>query len=64
MQTGNEQCFRFQGELIRQIQVKHGENPCFGMPSAENCSSKKESECLWSADCHYEAAAADAGGES
>lgn len=64
MKADNGRCFRFQGELIRQIQASHGESPCFGLPTAGNCDAYKEQQCLWSHDCHHEAAAADMSQES
>lgn len=55
MNSENERCFRFQGEVIRQIQVANGENPCFGMPGEGSCDAHRERECLWSHDCRHEA---------
>jgi len=36
---------RFKKDIIRDIQVKEGNSPCFG--TKETC----ENDCLWKADC-------------
>ncbi len=36
------------GELIREIQGKEGNLPCFGTSQVETCG---EGGCLWKADC-------------
>ena len=36
---------RFKKDIIRDIQVREGNSPCFG--TKETC----ENDCLWKADC-------------
>lgn len=36
---------RFKKDIIRDIQIKEGNSPCFG--TKETC----ENDCLWKADC-------------
>ena len=43
--------FSMQTELIRQMQVAEGLEPCYDTPAAKHC---KNPECCWRYDCYCE----------
>lgn len=44
--------FSPQAEIIRQIQIKDGQTPCYATPTSDWCNNK---ECGWRHDCFDEA---------
>lgn len=44
--------FSMQAEIIRQIQIKDGQTPCYATPTSDRCDNK---ECGWRHDCFDEA---------
>lgn len=43
--------FGMQVELIRQMQLSEGMEPCYDTPAAEHCNNH---ECCWRYDCYCE----------
>lgn len=44
--------FSLQAEVIRRIQIKDGQTPCYATPTGDRCDNK---DCGWRHDCFDEA---------
>lgn len=48
MELKKNHLFSMQTELIRQMQLAEGLEPCYDTPAAEHCDNR---ECCWRYDC-------------
>lgn len=55
MEMNSSQTFSIQAQLIRELQIQEGHNPCYATPSAEYCQHKEQEKCCWRYDCYHEA---------
>lgn len=53
MELKKNHLFSMQAELIRQMQVADGLEPCYDTSAVEHCHN---AECCWRYDCYYEGA--------
>lgn len=55
MELTSKPSFSIQAQLIREMQVQYGQEPCYGAPAAAHCTADARGQCAWRHDCFHEA---------